>query len=175
MMAIITIILIIIMNKSYIKIELTFRMQIEIISGLPEGAKISAYRVGPMVDLCTGPHLPRSGLVKAIQVSKTAATNWRGDVTKESLQRVYSISFPDKGALKEYLERMEEAKKRDHRNIGTQQDLFFFNQLSPGSCFFTETGTRIFNGLIEFIRQKYWEYEYTEVTSPNIYNMDLWK
>ncbi len=76
---------------------------------------------------------------------------------------MYGITFPDDKDLKEYQHRMEEARKRDHRNLGTQQELFFFHQLSPGSCFFLPNGARIYNTLVDFIRQKYWEYEYEEV------------
>lgn len=151
------------------------KFKIEIIQGLPEDATISLYRVGPMVDLCTGPHLPSTGCLKAIGVTNVSRAFWRADVTKEPLQRVYAITFPDKAQLKEYQRRIEEAKKRDHRNVGVQQDLFFFHPLSPGSAFFLPLGGRIYNTLIDYMREKYWEYEYEEVVSPNIYNFDLWK
>eukprot|EP00882_Tetradesmus_deserticola_P016344 GHRQ01017451.1.p1 GENE.GHRQ01017451.1~~GHRQ01017451.1.p1 ORF type:complete len:196 (+),score=110.66 GHRQ01017451.1:351-938(+) len=150
-------------------------MQIEIINGLPEDATISLYRVGPMVDLCHGPHLPSTAFLKAAAVTNVSRAFWRADVTKEPLQRVYGITFPDSKQLKEYQHRIEEAKKRDHRNVGVQQELFFFHPLSPGSCFFLPHGGRIYNTLVELMRQKYWEYEYEEVVSPNIYNFDLWK
>lgn len=151
------------------------KFKIEIIQGLPEDATISLYRVGPMVDLCHGPHLPSTGHLKAIGVTNVSRAFWRADVTKEPLQRVYGITFPDKAQLKEYQRRIEEAKKRDHRNVGVQQDLFFFHHLSPGSAFFLPHGGRIYNTLIDLMREKYWEYEYEEVVSPNIYNFDLWK
>mmetsp|Transcript_15799 Transcript_15799/g.46725 ORF Transcript_15799/g.46725 Transcript_15799/m.46725 type:complete len:119 (+) Transcript_15799:1567-1923(+) len=99
---------------------------------------------------------------------------WRGDVKREGLQRVYAISFPDNKQLREYQHRIEEAKKRDHRLLGANQSLFFFHHLSPGSCFFLPRGARIHNALVQYIREKYWEYEYEEVISPNIYNFDLW-
>ena len=82
------------------------------------------------------------------------------------MQRVYAISFPDTKLMKEYKMRIEEAKKRDHRVVGPHQELFFFHQLSPGSCFFLPHGGRVYNGLIEFIREKYWEFEYEEVRTP---------
>eukprot|EP00884_Botryococcus_braunii_P020679 jgi/Botrbrau1/7295/Bobra.0318s0027.1 len=151
------------------------KFKVEIISGLPAEATISLYRCGPMVDLCHGPHLPHTGYVKAAAVTNTSRAFWRADVTKEPLQRVYGITFPDKEGLKDYLHRMEEAKRRDHRNVGTQMELFFFHPLSPGSCFFLPNGARIYNTLMQFIREKYWEYEYEEVVTPNMYNLDLWK
>ncbi|WIA11803.1 hypothetical protein OEZ86_002795 [Tetradesmus obliquus] len=151
------------------------KFKIEIINGLPADATISLYRVGPMVDLCTGPHLPSTSFLKAAAVTNVSRAFWRADVTKEPLQRVYGITFPDSKQLKEYQHRIEEAKKRDHRNVGVQQELFFFHPLSPGSCFFLPHGGRIYNTLVELMREKYWEYEYEEVVSPNIYNFDLWK
>lgn len=100
---------------------------------------------------------------------------WRADVKREPLQRVYGVAFPDVKLLKEYKRRVEEAKKRDHRLLGTNQDLFFFHPYSPGSCFFQPAGTKVYNSLVELIREKYWEYEYDEVSSPNIFNFELWK
>eukprot|EP00798_Chlamydomonas_sp_ICE-L_P008895 gene8895-3778_t len=151
------------------------KFKLELIRGLPDEAIITVYKVGPMVDLCSGPHLPNSGLAKAVAVTAVSRAFWRADVKREPLQRVYAITFPDSKQLKEYQFRMAEAKKRDHRVVGVQQELFFFNPLSPGSCFFLPLGTRIYNSLIGYIREKYWEYEYEEVVTPNIYNFDLWR
>lgn len=151
------------------------KFKVEIIEGLPHDATITLYRVGPMVDLCTGPHLPNSGYLKSMAITNMSRAMWRADASKEPLQRVYGITFPDDASLKDYLHRMEEAKKRDHRNVGTQMELFFFHQLSPGSCFFHPNGARVYNALVTLMRDKYWEYEYEEVVSPNIFNFDLWK
>lgn len=151
------------------------KFKIEIINGLPADATISLYRCGPMVDLCHGPHLPNTGFLKAVSVTQLSRAHWRADITKEPLQRVYAITFPEPKLLKEYQHRMEEAKKRDHRNVGPHQELFFFHPLSPGSCFFLPHGARIYNALVSYIKEKYWEYEYDEVITPNIYNFDLWK
>ena len=96
-------------------------LQVEIISDLPAEAVITCYRVGPMVDLCTGPHVPNTGLLKAVGVNAMSRAFWRADVAREPLQRVYAITFPDDKELKDYQHRMAEAKKRDHRNVGTQQ------------------------------------------------------
>jgi threonyl-tRNA synthetase len=151
------------------------KFKIEMIEAFPETEIITCYRCGPMVDLCTGPHVPDTGLLKAVGVNNMSRAFWRADVNREPLQRVYGITFPDDKELKAYQHRMEEAKKRDHRNIGTQQELFFFDPVSPGSCFFLPNGARIFNELMGFIKEKYWEYGYDEVVSPNIYNFSLWE
>ncbi|CAG9465379.1 unnamed protein product [Pedinophyceae sp. YPF-701] len=151
------------------------KFKIEIISGLPEDATISLYRNGPMVDLCSGPHVPNTAMLRSVAVNSMSRAFWRGDVKKDGLQRVYGITFPDNKQMKEYKHRIEEAKKRDHRVLGQKYELFFFNPLSPGSCFFTPEGTRVYNALIEYLREKYWDYSYQEVITPNIYNFDLWK
>lgn len=125
------------------------KFKVELIQGLPEEASITCYRCGPMVDLCRGPHVPNTALLRATAVTNASRAFWRADVKREPLQRVYAISFPEDKELKEYQHRMEEAKKRDHRLLGVQQELFFFHQLSPGSCFFLPAGTRIYNALVE--------------------------
>ncbi|KAK2078954.1 hypothetical protein QBZ16_002644 [Prototheca wickerhamii] len=150
------------------------KFKVELIQGLPADARITVYRCGPMVDLCRGPHLPNTGLVKASAVTNASRAFWRADVTKEPLQRVYAISYPDDKELKEYQRRIEEAKKRDHRLLGAQQELFFFHPLSPGSCFFLPAGARVYNSLIQLMREKYWKYGFEEVVTPNMFNMELW-
>ncbi|KAJ8498822.1 hypothetical protein OPV22_009374 [Ensete ventricosum] len=151
------------------------KFKVEIINELPEDKTITVYRCGPLVDLCRGPHIPNTSFVKAIACLKASSSYWRGKSDRESLQRVYGISFPDSKRLKEYLTLLEEAKKRDHRILGQNQELFFFHPLSPGSCFFLPHGTRIYNKLIEFLRVQYRDRGYQEVLSPNIYNMQLWE
>ncbi|KAJ0965874.1 hypothetical protein J5N97_027012 [Dioscorea zingiberensis] len=151
------------------------KFKVEIINELPEDKTITVYRCGPLVDLCRGPHIPNTSFVKAFACLKASSSYWRGRADRESLQRVYGISFPDSKRLKEYLTLLEEAKKRDHRLLGQNQELFFFHPLSPGSCFFLPHGTRIYNKLMEFMRAQYWERGYQEVLTPNIYNMQLWE
>ena len=151
------------------------KFKVELITNLPEDATISCYRCGPMVDLCRGPHLPDTAWIKAVTVNQCSRSHWRADVTKDPLVRVYAVTFPTDKLMKEYKLRIEEAKKRDHRVLGLHQELFFFDILSPGSCFFLPDGATIYNNLINFIKEKYWEYEYSEVVTPNIYNFDLWK
>uniref|UniRef100_A0A0D9WTU3 threonine--tRNA ligase n=1 Tax=Leersia perrieri TaxID=77586 RepID=A0A0D9WTU3_9ORYZ len=148
---------------------------VEIINELPEDKTITVYRCGPLVDLCRGPHIPNTSFVKAFACLKASSSYWRGQADRESLQRVYGISFPDSKRLKEYKHMLEEAKKRDHRLLGQSQDLFFFHPLSPGSCFFLPHGAIIYNKLMDFLRQQYRDRGYQEVLSPNIYNMQLWE
>mmetsp|Transcript_13697 Transcript_13697/g.43295 ORF Transcript_13697/g.43295 Transcript_13697/m.43295 type:complete len:719 (+) Transcript_13697:127-2283(+) len=149
--------------------------KVELINELPEDVIITVYRCGPLVDLCRGPHIPDTGRVKALGITKSSASYWRGKADRESLQRVYGISYPDKERLAEYMHNLEEAKKRDHRVVGTKQELFFWHELSPGSTFFLPQGAKIYNKLIEFIRGQYRKRGYQEVYTPNIYNMKLWE
>ncbi|XP_022725440.1 threonine--tRNA ligase, mitochondrial 1-like isoform X2 [Durio zibethinus] len=149
--------------------------KVEIINELPADKTITVYRCGPLVDLCRGPHIPNTSFVKAFACLKASSAYWRGNKDLESLQRVYGISYPDQKRLKEYIHQLEEAKKYDHRLLGTKQELFFCHPLSPGSWFFLPYGTRIYNKLMEFIRNEYWRRGYQEVKSPNMYNMNLWE
>ncbi|CCM03110.1 uncharacterized protein FIBRA_05230 [Fibroporia radiculosa] len=142
---------------------------------IPDGASTTVYRCGPMVDLCVGPHIPHTGKIKAFMVTKNSASYFLGDPTNDSLQRVYGISFPDKKQLVEYKEFLAEAARRDHRKIGKEQELFFFNDLSPGSCFWLPHGTRIYNTLVELLRSEYFKRGYQEVISPNMYHSKLWE
>ncbi|KAF8153241.1 hypothetical protein B0H34DRAFT_662629 [Crassisporium funariophilum] len=142
---------------------------------VPDGTSTTVYRCGPMVDLCVGPHIPHTGKIKAFMVTKNSASYFLGDSNNDSLQRIYGISFPDKKQLAEYKVFLAEAAKRDHRKIGKDQELFFFNDLSPGSCFFLPHGTRIYNSLVELMRSEYFKRGYQEVISPNMYNSKLWE
>ncbi|EKM78406.1 hypothetical protein AGABI1DRAFT_60603 [Agaricus bisporus var. burnettii JB137-S8] len=144
-------------------------------SKIPDGTSTTVYRCGPMVDLCIGPHIPHTGKIKAFMVTKNSASYFLGDSNNESLQRIYGISFPDKKQMVEYKTFLAEAAKRDHRKIGKEQELFFFHDLSPGNCFFLPHGTRIYNSLLELMRQEYFKRGYQEVVSPNMYNSKLWE
>ncbi|KHN00337.1 Threonine--tRNA ligase, mitochondrial [Glycine soja] len=160
------------------KASITFfffcRSWVEIINDLPADKTITVYRCGPLVDLCRGPHIPNTSFVKAIACLKASSAYWRGDKDRESLQRVYGISYPDQKSLKEYLHRLEEAKKYDHRILGVKQELILHHEWSPGSWFFLPQGTRIYNKLMDFIRNQYRDRGYQEVISPNVFNMELW-
>ncbi|GFR74288.1 threonine--tRNA ligase, cytoplasmic [Elysia marginata] len=135
----------------------------------------TVYKCGSLIDLCRGPHLRHTGKVKALSVTKNSSTYWEGKADAESLQRIYGISFPDPKQLKEWKHFQEEAAKRDHRKIGREQELFFFHELSPGSCFFLPKGAHIYNTLVEYIKSEYWKRGFSEVVSPNIYNSKLWE
>ncbi|XP_033214455.1 threonine--tRNA ligase 1, cytoplasmic isoform X2 [Belonocnema kinseyi] len=135
----------------------------------------TVYRCGPLIDLCRGPHVRHTGKVKAAKITKNSSTYWEGNANAETLQRIYGISFPDSKQLKEWEKFQEEAAKRDHRKIGKEQELFFFHELSPGSCFFQPRGAHIYNTLIEFIRAEYRKRGFQEVVTPNIYNSKLWQ
>lgn len=112
-------------------------------------------RCGPLIDLCRGPHVRHTGKIKAAKVTKASSAYWEGKATAETLQRVYGVSFPDAKQLKEWEKFQEEAAQRDHRKIGREQELFFFHELSPGSCFFQPRGAHIYNTLVDFIRAEY--------------------
>ncbi|GAA6002001.1 hypothetical protein JCM10207_003032 [Rhodosporidiobolus poonsookiae] len=142
---------------------------------IPDGTSTTVYRCGPMIDLCRGPHIPHTGRVKSIAVLKNSSSYFLGDANNESLQRIYGISFPDNNQMKEYKKFLEEAAKRDHRRIGKDQELFFFHEMSPGSCFWLPHGTRIYNTLIEFMRAEYRKRNYQEVITPNMFNSKLWE
>ncbi|CRG96309.1 threonine--tRNA ligase, putative [Plasmodium gallinaceum] len=145
-------------------------------SKIPDNKKTSVYKCGNFIDLCLGPHIKNAGKVKAFKVLKNSAAYWLGNKNNESLQRVYGITFQKKNELMEYIKFLEEAKKRDHRNLGKKLNFFFFEKdTSPGSCFWLPHGAKIYNKLIDFIKKEYRLRKYDEVISPNVYSCDLWK
>ncbi|KAG7897984.1 hypothetical protein KL905_004303 [Ogataea polymorpha] len=144
-------------------------------SKIPDGTSSTVYRCGPLIDLCRGPHVPHTGRVKAFKVLKNSSSYFLGDSNNDSLQRVYGVSFPDNALMKEHLKFLEEAAARDHRKIGREQDLFFFHEMSPGSCFWLPHGARIYNGLCDLLRTQYRKRGYEEVITPNMYNSKLWE
>ncbi|KAJ7365884.1 Threonine--tRNA ligase 1, cytoplasmic [Desmophyllum pertusum] len=135
----------------------------------------TVYRCGPLIDLCRGPHVRHTGKIKAMQVTKNSATYWEGNCEAESLQRLYGISFPNDKQMKEWKKFQEEAAKRDHRKLGRDHELFFFHELSPGSCFFLPKGAHVYNKLIDFLKEEYKKRGFQEVISPNIYSTKLWE
>lgn len=144
----------------------------EIIEDLKSDS-VSLYHQGDWFDLCRGPHVQRTGQIKAVKVLSQAGAYWRGDETKPMLQRIYATAFTSQEALDEYLNNLEEAKKRDHRKLGKDLNLFMFNQLSPGAPFYTPNGAIIHNQLQAFVREKYFENGYNEVITPQIFDVDL--
>ncbi|XP_066886217.1 threonine--tRNA ligase 2, cytoplasmic isoform X2 [Kogia breviceps] len=135
----------------------------------------TVYRCGPLVDLCKGPHVRHTGKIKAIKIFKNSSTYWEDNPEMETLQRVYGISFPDDQMMTAWEKLQEEAKTQDHKRIGKEQELFFFHDLSPGSCFFLPRGAFIYNTLMDFIREEYHQRSFMEVLSPNVYSSKLWE
>lgn len=135
----------------------------------------TVYRCGPLIDLCRGPHVRHTGKIKSFTLYKNSSSYWEGNADAESLQRIYGISFPDKKEMKDWQKFQEEAKQRDHRKLGREQELFFFHEHSPGSCFFLPGGAHIYNTLISYIRSEYRKRGFQEVITPNIFNCKLWQ
>ena len=148
--------------------------KVELIEELPEGEEISFYEQGEFVDLCAGPHLLSTGKVKAIKLQNVSGAYWRGDEKNKMLQRIYGIAFPKKSELDEYLEMLEEAKKRDHRKLGKELDLFMLAEEGPGFPFFLPKGMILRNVLEDFWRKKHMENGYQEIKTPIMLNEDLW-
>ena len=121
--------------------------KVEIIAGIPE-ERVSLYRQGEFVDLCRGPHVPSTGRIKAFKLTSVAGAYWRGDERNEMLQRIYGTAWANAKDLEAYLERIEEAKQRDHRRLGQQLDLFSLHPIAPGSPFFHPKGAIVYNTLI---------------------------
>ena len=146
----------------------------ELIQGFDDAGTFSAYKQGEFFDLCRGPHLPSLGKIKAFKLLKTSGAYWRGDSQNEMLTRIYGISFPDKKQLKDYLQFLEEAKKRDHRVIGNKLDLFSFNESAPGMAFIHPSGMIIWNYLLDFWKELHREANYLEIKTPQLMSQDLW-
>ena len=151
--------------------------KIELINDLPEGEPISFYRQGEFTDLCAGPHLDSTGRVKgnAIKLLSCNASYWRGDSNRETLQRIYGIAFPKKDELEEYLRRIEEAKRRDHRKLGKELGLYLLMDEGPGFPFFLPKGMVLKNALMEYWREVHKRYGYVEISTPIILNRKLWE
>lgn len=155
--------------------ELDDEFKLELIRDLPEDAVISMYTQGEFVDLCRGPHVPTTGRVKAIKLLSVAGAYWRGDANNKMLQRVYGTAFPSKKELEEHLYLLEEAKKRDHRKLGKELELFMFSEEAPGMPFFLPKGTIIRNELEQYERGLQTAKDYREVRTPFIMNQRLWE
>ena len=148
----------------------------EIINSIPTKEEISIYFHGKWHDLCRGPHLTSTGKIgKAFKLTKLAGAYWRGDSNNEMLQRIYGTCWRNKKELDEYLHRIEEAEKRDHRKLGKVMDLFHFQEESPGAVFWHEGGWQLFQSLIDFMRQRQTKAGYREVNTPDILDKTLWE
>jgi len=148
--------------------------KVELIRELPEGEEISFYKQGDFVDLCAGPHLPSTGKVKAFKLLSVAGAYWRGSEKNKMLQRIYGTAFAKKTDLDEYLNMLEEAKKRDHRKLGRELDLFMLQDEGPGFPFFLPKGMVIRNILEDFWRKEHRKNGYQEIKTPIILNEELW-
>ena len=151
--------------------------KVELINDLPEGEPISFYKQGEFTDLCAGPHVDFTGRIKgnALKLLTCNAAYWRGDSSRETLQRIYGIAFPKKEELDAYLERIEEAKRRDHRKLGKELGLFMFRDEAPGFPFYLPKGMTLRNTLIEYWRDVHRKWGYTEVMTPQIMKRTLWE
>ena len=150
--------------------------KVELITDLPADAHISFYKQGEFVDLCAGPHLDSTGRIKGNGIKLTAcnAAYWRGDSNRQTLQRIYGVAFPKKEELDAYLERIEEAKRRDHRKLGKELGLFMMTEEGPGFPFFLPKGMVLKNTLLDYWRQCHKRYGYVELSTPIILNQELW-
>jgi threonyl-tRNA synthetase len=146
----------------------------EIIAAIPAGESISLYGQGDWEDLCRGPHVPSTGKLKAFKLMSVAGAYWRGDSRNEMLQRIYGTAWANEKQLKEYLTRLEEAEKRDHRRIGKELDLFHFQEEAPGAVFWHPKGWLLFQQLIAYMRQRQNDAGYHEVNTPQVMDRELW-
>ncbi|MFL7871761.1 MAG: threonine--tRNA ligase, partial [Anaerolineales bacterium] len=147
----------------------------KIIAAIPEKETISLYRQGDFIDLCRGPHVPSTGKLKAFKLMKVAGAYWRGNADNEMLQRIYGTAWADKKALKTYLQRLEEAERRDHRRIGKALDLFHVQEEAPGMVFWHDNGWRVYLTIQHYIRQLLRDHGYQEVHTPQVVARSLWE
>ncbi|HIG07282.1 MAG TPA: threonine--tRNA ligase [Methylococcaceae bacterium] len=147
----------------------------EIIESIPANEDLSLYTQGDFTDLCRGPHVPSTGKLKAFKLMKIAGAYWRGNSDNEMLQRIYGTAWSDKKALKDYLHRLEEAEKRDHRRLGKQLDLFHSQEEAPGMVFWHENGWTIYQQIEQYIREKLRLHGYGEVKTPQVVDRSLWE
>ncbi|OJH35701.1 threonine--tRNA ligase [Cystobacter ferrugineus] len=176
-------------NQPFVRSEVSMEEAIQLFEGKGEkfkveivkdiaakGAKtLTLYTHGDWVDFCLGPHAPSTGKIGVIKLMSTSGAYWRGDHRNPMLQRIYGTAFFDKKALQEYLNRLEEARKRDHRKLGKELDLFHFHQFSPGGAFWTPKGTTLYNTLSAFMRRLTTDNGYVEIKTPLLYNKGLWE
>ncbi|MSQ08312.1 MAG: threonine--tRNA ligase [Dehalococcoidia bacterium] len=151
------------------------RYKLEIIEGIPEGERVTFTSHGTFEDLCRGGHVGSTGEIKVFKLLSSAGAYWRGDERNPMLQRIYGTAWESPQAQEAHLKRIEEAEKRDHRKLGRELKLFFFDPIAPAMPFFTPRGAFVVNRLVEYVRGLYTRYGYTEVITPQIFSTDLWK
>ena len=145
------------------------------LADIPEGETITLYEHGPFLDLCRGPHVQRTGQIGAVRLLEASGAYFKGDERNEMLQRIYGTAFASAKELDAYFARLEELRRRDHRRLGRELDLFSFHEEAPASPFFHPRGAIIYNALIDLMREKYRSYGYEEVITPQIFDVELWK
>jgi threonyl-tRNA synthetase len=150
-------------------------LKVEIVSSIPSGDTIGGYRQGDFYDLCRGPHVPSTAKLKAFKLLSIAGAYWRGDEKNQMLSRIYGTAFHTQKELEEHLKRLEEAKARDHRKLGKELGLYSFHPEAPASPFFHPKGTQVYNELVTYMRELYFKYGYSEVITPQILDVALWK
>ncbi len=150
-------------------------LKVEVVSDIPQGDIISGYRQGDFYDLCRGPHVPSTAKLKAFKLLSIAGAYWKGDEKNQMLSRIYGTAFHTQKEVDEHLKRLEEAKARDHRKLGKELGLYSFHTEAPASPFFHPKGTWVYNELVTYIRELYFKYGYSEVITPQILDVALWK
>lgn len=155
--------------------ELGEEYKAKIIEDIPQGEVISLYRQGDFEDLCRGPHVPSTGFLKAFKLTKVAGAYWRGDANNAMLQRIYGTAWHDKKALADYLHRIEEAEKRDHRKLGKALELFHFQDIAPGMVFWHPKGWTIYRMLEQYMRDRLVGFGYQEIKTPQLVDKSLWE
>lgn len=151
------------------------KFKTELIESFDASEPLTGYRQGEFFDLCRGPHLFSLGKIKALKLMKTSGAYWRGDAKNEVLTRIYAITFPDRKLLKDYLQQLEEAKKRDHKLIGPRLGLFSLKEEAPGMPFIHPKGMIVWNQLTSYIREKMSDHDYVEIKTPSMMTRELWE
>ncbi|KAJ5477945.1 hypothetical protein N7530_003454 [Penicillium desertorum] len=151
------------------------KYKLHYIDKLVTGESSTVYRNGTLVDLCRGPHIQNTGKIKAFKIMQNSSAYFLGDQSNDSLQRIRGVAFPDKKLMAEHLKFLEEAEKRNHLRIGKEQELFFFDEVSPGCPFLLPNGTKIYNQIQSLLRAEYRKRGYQEVQTPNMYDVGIWK
>ncbi len=149
--------------------------KVEILKSIPGDEELSFYKQGDFIDLCRGPHVPSTGKFKAFKLTSVAGAYWRGDANNEMLQRIYGTAWGDKKDLKLYLQRLEEAEKRDHRKLGKQLELFHFQEEAPGMPFWHPKGWTLYQTIQEYMKKKQQNHDYLEIRTPQLVDYSLWE
>jgi len=151
------------------------KYKVELLEAIPSEQDLSFYSQGDFIDLCRGPHVPSTGHIKVFKLMKLAGAYWRGDSNNEMLQRIYGTAWGDKKDLKEYLHRLEEAEKRDHRKLGKQLNLFHLQEEAPGMVFWHPDGWKLYQTIEQYMRAKQRKHDYDEIKTPQVVERTLWE